>query len=68
MTSESHKYPPVKELQEAYRSGESVGYCLACGAKVTGIEPDAREYKCEECDSRCVYGIEEVVLMAIGFA
>jgi hypothetical protein len=39
------------------------GYCLACGMDAYGIEPDARNYKCEECGKTEVFGIEELLLM-----
>jgi predicted amidophosphoribosyltransferase len=39
------------------------GFCLACGAEASGIEPDAREYICEVCGLPEVYGAEELILM-----
>lgn len=40
------------------------GACIACGTEVgSGIEPDAREYECEACGERKVYGLEELLLM-----
>ena len=40
-----------------------IGFCLACGAEVYGVEPDAREYTCEECDAHKVYGAPELLIM-----
>ena len=38
------------------------GLCLACGEWTTGgVEPDARNYKCDLCDERRVYGAEEIL-------
>lgn len=56
---------PIKITEESYRAmtEESGGYCLACGAEAYGIEPDARKYKCEECDKPFVYGAEELLMM-----
>jgi len=42
---------------------EMFGYCIECGAERECCEPDAREYECEECGSRSVYGAEELLLM-----
>jgi hypothetical protein len=46
------------EMREDY-----VGLCLKCGAERYSCEPDAREYECEECLEKAVYGIEELLLM-----
>jgi hypothetical protein len=45
---------------------EEGGACLACG-EITGgpIEPDAREYECDSCGERAVYGSEELLLMGL---
>jgi len=38
------------------------GLCLACGDWTTGgVEPDARNYACEACGERRVYGAEEIL-------
>lgn len=37
------------------------GFCKACGAEAYGVEPDAREYECEECGERAVYGAAELI-------
>jgi len=39
------------------------GYCLACGAEAFGCEPDARGYRCDNCDADEVYGAEEALVM-----
>ena len=41
----------------------TMGVCLACGAERDCCEPDARNYKCEECGERRVFGLEEALLM-----
>lgn len=38
------------------------GFCLACGAEASGVEPDARRYECEACGERQVYGVEELLI------
>lgn len=45
------------------RSLDSPGFCIACGADIEGVEPDACEYECEACGERAVYGCEELALM-----
>ena len=44
-------------------SEDSGGFCLHCGAEAFGVEPDARNYDCEECGEPLVFGAEELLLM-----
>ena len=44
---------------------EMAGGCLACGEMAFGVEPDARQYKCDDCEARKVYGLEELLLMGL---
>ena len=44
---------------------ESGGYCLDCLTEASGVEPDAREYTCEECSEPRVFGIEELLMMGL---
>lgn len=44
---------------------EDAGRCIACRAEAFGVEPDAREYTCEECGSPSVYGTEELLQMGL---
>lgn len=37
---------------------ECVGICLACKEFTDGVEPDAENYRCENCDKLKVMGIE----------
>ena len=55
--------PSFAQLERAAHKDE--GYCLACGAKAFGVEPDARKYVCECCEEPKVYGAEELVLMGL---
>lgn len=44
--------------------GEYGGICLACGELKWGdCEPDARNYECDSCGRRRVYGAEEARIM-----
>ena len=60
---------PVKlslsRIERAVSSGESVGFCLECGDKAYGVEPDAHGYKCESCGAMAVSGAEECLLSAV---
>ena len=53
----------IDRVMQAVSSGESAGFCLSCGNKTTGVEPDARDYPCDVCGANKVYGAEEVMLM-----
>lgn len=44
---------------------EMEGFCLACGAQASNVEPDARRYPCEDCGKNRVYGFEELLLMGL---
>lgn len=45
---------------------EHDGFCIQCGEwSYGGHEPDAREYECETCGARAVYGAEEVVFLCL---
>jgi hypothetical protein len=47
----------------AIEEDNNLGFCLVCGAEASGVEPDAREYQCEGCGQRKVYGAEELLFM-----
>ncbi len=53
----------LEEIMQA--SDEQNGFCITCGAEAYGVEPDAREYVCEDCGSAKVYGAEEIALMGL---
>lgn len=42
-----------------------LGFCIACGETNACIEPDAREYACEACGDRAVYGVQELLLSGL---
>jgi hypothetical protein len=42
------------------------GFCLACGILASGVEPDARGYKCDACGELGVYGAEEILIQLFG--
>lgn len=55
--------PSADELIRAIEEDDCLGFCLACGEMACGVEPDAREYTCESCGARRVYGAEELLIM-----
>lgn len=52
----------IEDVMEAVQSGEFVGICKECGHEHDGCEPDARNYKCENCGAMAVYGAEELLI------
>ena len=52
------------EDYEAYHE-DNMGLCLACGELADGVEPDARNYTCESCDAKKVFGLEECLIMGL---
>jgi hypothetical protein len=63
MAREAVTLDRVMEALGEFGNGEQVGFCLGCGAEASGVEPDAREYECEECGQSKVYGVEELLFM-----
>ena len=51
----------LEQILAAVESDDYIGICLACGEEQGGCEPDAREYECESCGQRKVYGAEELL-------
>jgi len=52
----------VEAVERHQTSLDNPGFCLACGAEVEGVEPDARNYTCEACGEKQVYGAEELMM------
>ena len=53
----------IEKVMEAVGADDSLGFCTACGAEAFGVEPDARNYECEECGATEVFGAEELLIM-----
>ncbi len=53
----------IQMTEADYADGAGEGRCLACGASAGFCEPDAREYECENCGEKQVYGLEELMMM-----
>jgi hypothetical protein len=62
-------HPSITEerVTEAVEEDAGFGFCVECGESAEGVEPDAREYKCQSCGKLAVYGAEELLLMMAGF-
>lgn len=58
----SPKVISQRRIMAAVRSGESIGFCTACGAEQCGVEPDANGYTCESCGQPEVSGAENLLL------
>lgn len=51
----------IEEFQELQESNS--GICTACGEiSESFCEPDARNYLCDSCGKRQVYGMDELLL------
>ena len=53
----------AEACERCYTTCDNPGICTACGADADGCEPDARDYECEACGARAVYGAEELAMM-----
>ena len=42
---------------------DNPGFCLKCGNEQEDCEPDARNYECEACGEKQVFGASEIVMM-----
>lgn len=58
---------PLILTQEAleYMMEDNMGVCTECGNEQDCCEPDARRYTCEDCGSRSVYGMDELLCMGM---
>ncbi len=53
----------LEAAEEQMLGDGNSGFCTACGEERDGCEPDARNYPCESCGERKVYGASELLLM-----
>ena len=56
----------LEQIMEACAADDCRGFCVACGEEAYGVEPDARNYECESCGERQVFGAEELLIMGVG--
>lgn len=57
-----HPSVTIDRIMELVEMDDNMGICIACGEDVQGVEPDARNYECECCGKRAVYGAEELLI------
>ena len=53
----------LETVLEAAQCHDGRGFCMACGAEAECVEPDARNYRCENCQEDQVFGAEEIFIM-----
>ena len=51
----------VNQVLAAVERDDSTGICVLCGNEQSNVEPDARKYRCENCDRSAVFGAEELM-------
>jgi|TARA_Y100000034_G_C6879107_1_gene402493 hypothetical protein len=42
-----------------------IGFCVRCGAERYHTEPDARRYRCDECNWNTVWGASELLIILV---
>lgn len=52
-------------LDSAMFYSDTDGICRSCGNIQSGVEPDAENYRCEDCGEDEVFGIEHVILTSL---
>ncbi len=52
----------IDDVMDAIESDDCQGFCIDCGEMAYNVEPDARNYECESCGKRMVFGSEEILI------
>ena len=52
----------MERIIQAVEADNHIGFCTSCGEEADGCEPDARQYECECCGERAVYGAEHLMM------
>lgn len=64
-----HKSITVEKVMDACERRmttlDNPGFCIACGNEQDGCEPDARNYECEACGEKKVFGADELLLYLV---
>jgi hypothetical protein len=63
MAKKFNYVPKIDEIMQAIEADDYLGFCLNCGSIGNSCEPDAREYTCDDCGEKTVYGAEECLIM-----
>lgn len=51
------------KIVDAAYNDDNTGFCLSCGEKSFGVEPDAKNYQCKHCHKNNVFGAAELSIM-----
>ena len=69
MSRKIHESITLDRIMEAAKQQmfgtENPGFCLACGEDAYDCEPDARNYECECCGEKAVFGAQEILFMVV---
>ena len=65
MTTQRKYRLTLARILAAAQRDEHEGFCTACGADADGVEPDAQNYRCEECGAMQVFGAAELLMHGI---
>jgi predicted RNA-binding Zn-ribbon protein involved in translation (DUF1610 family) len=60
-----HESITREDVIHAVEADDNLGFCVSCGTEVSGVEPDARKYKCDVCGEEAVYGAEILLLLTL---
>jgi len=60
-----HKSLTDEFIMEARFDENNPGFCLICGEKTIGIDPDAKNYKCESCGAEQVFDLRWLMMEII---
>jgi hypothetical protein len=65
LTTDEGKFARFEMSEDEYLDlvANDLGLCVSCGSERDCVEPDAERYPCEECGSRKVYGVEQLMLL-----
>jgi hypothetical protein len=61
----TNKLVTMDKIMQAVEADDNLGFCIACGEEACGVEPDARNYECEACGERQVFGAEELLIQFV---
>lgn len=49
------------QVLRAVEADDMIGICIECGFEQGCVEPDARDYQCEDCGASTVFGAQELL-------
>lgn len=59
----SNPNTPIPKFTVSEIEDDNLGLCIECHEIAEGVEPDARNYCCDACGAKAVYGLEELIVM-----